>query len=370
MATGIPPELPRKAPPPGPSSWAEAVGDYVKDKCSAGPVGEPFHRFTRHAGGLVKGRQRAFHPVLQKPIDSEAEAKLSSTDRARLVKKVNRGMERALTSDSYVGYDLVSHLPKYGIEGAEKMGGMQKAKGKLCVQPASQLMEEPKEKKPRPLRIARRQYDIVKHRYETNHEERMQAKDDGILNYAGGIMATGRDPILGVSNDATVEERLRAEQAEREHKKRDELHATTRHTPAVVRRSEGHNYDILRGWVHDMDGVEHLDRKTRKGVPMRAYFQQTLQARVQDRSIREEKAAALSYNRKRHPHRTRDWCRSGYDILSGRPAPLPPIPSEDIPVCDILSRTVPSRAVLDALDSRPTPSRPEPPREQPLAETS
>eukprot|EP00756_Hemistasia_phaeocysticola_P053845 Hpha_TRINITY_DN29792_c0_g1::TRINITY_DN29792_c0_g1_i1::g.2732::m.2732 len=355
MASAMSPQRPRDR-PPGPSSWAEAVGGYVKEKCSPGPVAEPFHRFTRHAGGLVKGKQRSFHPVLQKPIDSEAADKMSGSERERLIRRVNRGMERALTSQSYIGYDPVSHLPKYGIEGADKMGGMQTAKGKLCVQPPVRT-EQPKEKKPRPARVGRRQYDIVKHRYESNHEERIQARDDGILNHSGAMLARGRDPILGVVNDVVEEQYLRETQAARDQRKRDELHATTIHTPAVLRRSEGHNYDILCGSVHDMDGTDRLDRKTKRGLPMRERLQQTLHAGVSEREARAARADALSFNRKKHPHRARDWCRSGYDILTGRPAPLPPIPPEDIPVCDLLSRTAPSRAVLDGLASRPTPLR-------------
>eukprot|EP01065_Artemidia_motanka_P052821 TRINITY_DN9634_c0_g2_i1.p1 TRINITY_DN9634_c0_g2~~TRINITY_DN9634_c0_g2_i1.p1 ORF type:complete len:356 (+),score=108.33 TRINITY_DN9634_c0_g2_i1:79-1146(+) len=330
------------APPPGPpQNWSEAMSQYCREKCGPGPPVDPMHRFTRRAGGFVKARERAFHPVLQQPIDDGKAGAMTERDAERLVRKVNRGMERSLTKESYIGYDPVSHRPKFGIDGADRMGGMQVPKGRRCPPPPRLTEEKPKEEG-RPVRIPRRQYNIIQHRYASKHEERLRARDDAVLEHAGNITAKGRDPILGTLNDTAEESRLRGAEASRDDRRRQELHCTTMYTPSVVRRSEGHNYDIIRGWVHDVAAVDTIDRMNRRGVPHREAFRSTVSVRLADRDAQDARAAARAAARKGNPLRHRDLCRSGYDILTGSKAPPAPKPPADTPVYNLLQRTAPA----------------------------
>eukprot|EP01062_Namystynia_karyoxenos_P067656 TRINITY_DN6167_c0_g2_i1.p1 TRINITY_DN6167_c0_g2~~TRINITY_DN6167_c0_g2_i1.p1 ORF type:complete len:378 (+),score=113.56 TRINITY_DN6167_c0_g2_i1:92-1135(+) len=333
------------------ATWAAAMSDYCKEKCGDGPPLDPMHRFTRVAGGLVREQERSFHPVLQKPIKPEDQETLCARESEATVRRINRGMARELTRTSYIGFNPINQEPKFGIDGADRMGGTEKPRGRFCPGVPGAGGGTGKEKPPRPSRAAQREYNIIQHRYRTAHEERMRARDEATLEHAGRVFCHGRDPVLGMHNDGAVEEQLRAAERARDEQRRAELHATTRYTPHIVRRSEGHNYDIIKGDVFHDDGTYMIDRVNRKGVPMRTIYRAAVSHRIAARDEKGEVAVRRAANRKSHPLRLRDMCRSGYDILTGSRAPPAPEPAADESPWRLLARTAPAAARRAAQES-------------------
>eukprot|EP01059_Diplonema_ambulator_P010908 TRINITY_DN20927_c0_g1_i1.p1 TRINITY_DN20927_c0_g1~~TRINITY_DN20927_c0_g1_i1.p1 ORF type:complete len:368 (+),score=48.08 TRINITY_DN20927_c0_g1_i1:70-1104(+) len=326
-----------------PSTWGELLVGYCEEKAGPGPVLNPQFRFTRKKGGAVKSRERLFNPVTQRHVHGDTEKAVREAEEKKLIESINKGMKGSITLHSHVGYDIISQRPKFGIQALESFGteaASQKGKRTEGVRPPGTHVDydivtlqgftgTSSDLGTTQSTVQRgrftRQYNIVSHRYATDHEERAKAKDEAVRDRHKKLTAEGYDPIRGVYCNAAKEAAELQRTIASGEAKKGELHTTTHKTPSAIRRSEGHNYDILIGHVHSMEAVDHIDKLTRRGVAPRVALRSKVASQLEATEATIAKAEARALNKVSTQRKT-DACRSGYDILSNRPVSLPPVP--------------------------------------------
>ena len=313
---------------------------YCEERAQPGPpLAKTFH-FTRQQVGVVKNKERAFNPLTQTHIDQAKEKGVCVSEADRMIRDINAGMKKALTTTSYVGYDIVNQAPRFGLAGVDKLGTEHVEKGKRTsgVRPAESNVSydivtlQPAEGNPPPPQggphHSQRQYNIVSHLYRESHTERLHDKDVTVRDAYAARKLREYDPLLARHNNPAEEAAYADERAAAMAAKRAELHATTTRTPAAVRRSEGHNYDIIKGTAHSAQGVRTLEQKTMAGVPSRRRARARAAALVEATDARTAHEAQMSLNKVAHQRHV-DRCRTGYDIVTGQPTTtLPPLPGK------------------------------------------
>ncbi|KAJ9449010.1 hypothetical protein DIPPA_23327 [Diplonema papillatum] len=328
-------------------SWGEMLSGYSRDRAAKPPPTEPIFRFTRKMG-VVQAKEAAFNPITQRHVKAEEEATARDREQRREVTDVNKGMLQALTKRGGAGYDIINQRPKFNVSGLENFNAsstsQHKGKRSLGVRPPDTNTEydivtlqgvTPEAPKAHRRVAPMRQYDIVAHQYASSHADRIKQQREAALTRSEGQLKTRYNPVRARFNDAELEAKLSKQRADLEDTKRLELHNTTHKTPVPVRRSEGHNYDIVVGHVWSPSETQHIDKLNRVGVAPRSAMRAQVDARNRRRDDEQTHHEQKALNRISHK-RAMDRNRTGFDIINGS-AVLPPINSASATCWDIVS---------------------------------
>eukprot|EP01063_Lacrimia_lanifica_P001703 TRINITY_DN10882_c1_g1_i2.p2 TRINITY_DN10882_c1_g1~~TRINITY_DN10882_c1_g1_i2.p2 ORF type:complete len:369 (+),score=128.90 TRINITY_DN10882_c1_g1_i2:90-1196(+) len=316
------------------ATWGSMLNDYCEHgRAQPAPAIERQFRYTRKNGGEVKEQQRRFDPITQRHRNPDKEQAVVVKEEAQSVKDVNKGMKKALLQDSYVGYNIVNQAPKFGLKDVSTMGVTDGKSGKRTgeviphkapvnydIINLQQFAPDPVvPKNPKSTRLATRQYNIVNHIHRAGNDKlRQTERDAAVAHYNNTRSSYDLLRARHVSDD--TERRLDAQDATLRQRKREELHATTNKTPAAIKRSEGHNYDIIQGKVYSKSGTASVEKHAHLGVTHRQVSRQHAAKHVADVDGKDTMNQKKAVNRMAH-ERNLDRCRSGHDIITGASLP-------------------------------------------------
>jgi hypothetical protein len=327
----------RRNPDPMPyGSWAEAMQDYVREKSHTAPPMEPVQRFSRSDGAGRRRYAREYDIVTCGATADRVEQQQQQRAQ-QTADHVTRAMDKSLKK-AYHCYDIVTMEPKYGVDGSTvaAMGGNQEPRGKL-IQAGQQFVNYdivtnervagrehiPDERgirnvisKNRPTRVT----NILNHQYIQNHDERVQQDQHAVQARIDRAVDNGRafNPISQQYNDATREMAARHDKAAYEEHRRELVRTHTYKTSGIVKRSEGHAFDIVTNHVYNPDMVLALDRRDMTSIPQRA----TLRQQWEHRRDAEEAVRDADVNRALRrvaKERLQDSVSHGYDVLTNQP---------------------------------------------------
>lgn len=320
------------------SSWAADVNAYVNQKSHTAPAMEPMVRYARR-DGAGRRRENREYDIVSCAFKNEAtvqkdRARKQDETRAHITKAVERDLSKV-----HHCYDIVTMAPKYGVDEAtvSTVGGNQEPRGKRIQQPEpfinydivnhervkgrEHIRDDNRPKKsgapkPRP----ERQTNILNHQYLKDHEERA-ARDDATLR-AKIDRAVDNDrafnPITQQFNDAAQEQATRAEKIAYEEERRELVRTHTYNTSGIVKRSEGHAFDIVTNHVYNPDMVLRLDQRDATSIPQRAALRQKWE---HERDVEEAmRDADVDRALKRvAKQRLQDSVSHGHDIITNEP---------------------------------------------------
>jgi hypothetical protein len=318
-------------------SWAGAMQAYVNEKSHSAPAVEPMHRFVRNDGTARKRAQRDYNIV----TCSEADPALTASRQARAAQEaadhVTRATERSLKK-GYHCYDVVTMQPRYGVDETtvSAIGGNQEPRGKRIHPPEpfvsydivtnqavagrehikddARPRKEPS--KNRPVRAT----NVLNHQYTEDNDNKVRAEEQAVQQRIARAVDNGRafNPITQQFNDASREITERRAKCDSEEQRRELVRTHTYNTSGIVKRSEGHAFDIVTNHVYNPDMVLALDRRDATGVPQRAALrQQWEQRRDVEEAIRD--ADVDRALRRVAKERLQDSVSHGYDVLSNQP---------------------------------------------------
>eukprot|EP01060_Flectonema_neradi_P010985 TRINITY_DN18060_c0_g1_i1.p1 TRINITY_DN18060_c0_g1~~TRINITY_DN18060_c0_g1_i1.p1 ORF type:complete len:341 (+),score=43.42 TRINITY_DN18060_c0_g1_i1:80-1102(+) len=336
----------KQPPSTAPTTWGGMLSAYCSEKQVVPPLESRF-RFTRKNGGGVKEKERMFNPVTQRHRDSETEKKVRQAELNTSVADINKGMKVALTKESCIGYNLINQQPKFGIKEVADIGFQENQKGKRIAHPkqgtgfniSNQSDPTGTPAPPRKTKQGQRQYNVLQHRYIRNHESTLESQGKAILERSQKIILSNYDPIRARHNNPEKEKIARDAISDLMETKKKEYHTSTKRTPVIEKRSEGHNYDIINGSVYNRSGVQTLDSKLMGSTIQKMKMRETVSSNLSAREVEASKSDARAVSR----ISSQRLSSHNYNIVTGADVSrLPAIPRPQQPesVWGVLAKTM------------------------------
>jgi hypothetical protein len=277
------------------ASWSESVKSYVVEKSHNAPELVPMRRWVRGDGAARRGEVREYNILTgthKEGASAALTAQRTSADVQASSDHVTKAMNKGL-AQSYHCYDVVTMAPKYGVAEATVLavGGNMEPRGKrIEVQDAHigyhpihnglidglEHLPDPRVVKPPRRDKVMRQTNILNHTYVDNHDAKTAADEQAIQRAVEQATTCGRDfnPITQTFTDAQAEANAVRDKGNADSQQRHVVKTHTYGTSGIVKRSEGHAFDIVTNHVYNPDMVLTLDKKNCAGMLQRVALRQ------------------------------------------------------------------------------------------------
>lgn len=348
-----------------PATWAATLAAYSQEKCNDGPPPSTLHRCVRSDGGSHKRNARDFNIVTlqsRAPTTGASAAAVATPSdgaggrtskhlspqvaldqaaspeewRAAAVTHIDAARKRQMAKAHHC-YDIVTMEPLCGIADAvvTAAGGNQELRGKRiskqdrsAIDAITHLPPPGREAPPLPV-VARgrkrhdvaasaRPFSIVSHQYRADADAKEAAAASALTNAVAAAALSDRNfnPVTQQFNDARVEEEARVARRNHDFDTVEKVKSHTYKTSRIVKRSEGHAFDIVTNHVYNPEMVLALDRQQAVGLLQRSQLQQQWRHRRDAEEAVRHADADRSLNRISTRRLEESTIGHGYDILA------------------------------------------------------
>jgi len=318
------------------ATWAEDVTAHNVRKNFTAPPLAPMQRFVRKDG---EGRRREDRGINIVTGQARSAAVMAATEAEKkaAVEHVTAAMNAELARTPHA-YDIITMKPRYGVpeDVVASLGGNQEHRGKRVGRrdpfvnydiltntkkpELAHIPDNDRVHKPHANAAKRRETNILSHQFVTDHERRQKERDAAVHADVEARAMNGREfnPITQQYNDAQREMDARKHAKAADVAKREAVRTHTYDIAGIVKRSDGHAFDIVTGHVYNPDMVLKLDKDNSVGLLQRAALRQKWEyQRDIEEAVRETDVARVM-NRVSQK-RVAEVKDRGYDILTTRP---------------------------------------------------